>query len=77
MGSVLHSPHPFQSSTTGGVRPMIRLIPFAADMGVAAVGVAAGAQSSIDWVALATAISAGIYLICKGAVLVIREIRKK
>lgn len=47
----------------------------AVDMSIATAGVAAGYTVS-DWSALATAASAGIYLICKGVVLVIRELNK-
>jgi hypothetical protein len=49
---------------------------FLADMGIAAVGTAAGAAVS-DYTALVTAGAAAFYLACKGVVLVIREIRKK
>lgn len=47
------------------------------DLGIATVGIVAGTASGHDWPGIFTAASAGIYLICKGIVLVIREYRKK
>lgn len=47
----------------------------AMDLIIGAVGVAAGSTVS-EWTALATAASAGVYLVCKGIVLIIRELNK-
>lgn len=65
-----------QPPTPHRIQPMIRVVPFVADMGIAAVGVAAGSTIN-DYAALVTAACAGFYLACKGVVLVIREYRKK
>ncbi len=65
-----------QPPSSHRVRPMIRGASLIADMGIATLGIAAGSSIN-DFVALATAVSAGFYLACKGIVLVIRELRKK